>query len=81
MSTAGHNIEDRGCAVDSVLLNHYLGCFDDGKHSVTLLESQLVSTTARDGAFDQVVSDTHNYVRHNITQLDFFDFSTELVSG
>ena len=34
-----------------------------------------ISTAARDGTFDEVVSHANNDVGHNITQLDFLDFS------
>lgn len=81
MGTAGHQTEDRGRAVGSVLLDHYLSCFNDGNHSVTLFEFQFVGTAACDGAFDDIVPDTNNYMSHDINQLDFFDFSTELISG
>jgi hypothetical protein len=71
----------RGCGVGSVLLDHYLSGFNDGEHSVTLVELQLVSTAPGDSTLDQIVAYAHDHVRHDITQLNFFDFSTELVSG
>ena len=81
LGAAGHNLEDRGRAVESILLNHYFGCFHDGEDSVTLLEFQFVGTAACDGTLDEVVPNTHDDMRHDITQLHFFDGPTELVSG
>jgi hypothetical protein len=82
MGQAGDDAEDCGCSVkESVFLNHHLGSFYDGGDGVTFLEFEFVSTTARNDALNEIVSNSNCHVGHDITQLDFFDCSTQFVSG
>jgi len=64
-----------------IFLDHDLGGFDHGADRVTLLEFEFVGAAARDGALDQVVADPNDHMRHDIAELNFFDFSTQFVSG
>jgi len=65
----------------SVLLNHYFGGFDHSCDGVALLELEFVGTTAGDGTLDEIVPDPNDDMGHDIAQLNFFDFPTQLVSG
>jgi hypothetical protein len=65
----------------SVLLDHHFSSFDDSGYGVALLELEFVGTAAGDGALNEVVTDSNNHMRHDIAQLNFFNFSTEFVSG
>ncbi len=83
MGTPGDLVEDCGRAVrrlsrseSSILLNHYLGRFDDGSNSVALFELEFFGAAARDGALDQIVSDPNHDVGHDIAEFELFDFAT-----
>ena len=65
----------------SVFLNHHLGGFDDSGDGVTFLEFEFVSTTACNDTLNKTVSDSNRHVSHDVTQLNFFDCSTQFVSG
>jgi hypothetical protein len=69
------------CSDASVILNHYLSRFDHCGDGVALFEFEFVGAAASDGALDEVVADPNDYMGHNIAQLNFFDFSTQFVSG
>ena len=64
-----------------ILLNHYLCGFNNSKHCVALLELQIVGTASSDGALNEIVTHPDDYMGHDITQLDFFDGSTQFISG
>jgi hypothetical protein len=82
MGQAGDDAKDCGRAVKrSVLLNHHLGGFDHSRDRVALLELEFVGAAACDGTLNEIVSDPHDHVGHDIAELDFFDFSTQFVSG
>ena len=82
MGQAGDDAEDCGGSVKrSVLLNHHLCGFNDSGDGVTFLEFEFVSTTARNDALNEIVSDSNRHVGHDIAQLNFFDCSTQFVSG
>ena len=83
MGKAGDDVKDRGRAVRwfSVLLNHDFGSFDHGADGVALLEFEFVGAAAGDCALNQVLSDANHHVSHDIAELNFFDFSTQVVSG
>ena len=82
LGTADHYFEDCGCAARrSVLLDHNLGSFNNRNDGITFFEFQLVGATSGDGAFDEIVPHSDDDVSHHIAQLDFFDCSTEFVSG
>jgi hypothetical protein len=78
---AAHKLEDYGRRGSSILLNHHFGSFDYGRDRVTVLQLQFLGTAAGNGAFDEIVTDSHGHVGHDITQLNFFDLSTQFVSG
>lgn len=67
--------------MNSVLLNHHFRRLNNSNHGVSLFEFQLIGTSPRDGAFNEVVSDTHDDMGHDVTEFHFLDCSTELVSG
>ena len=62
-------------------MNHYLRSFHNGGDSVTLFQFKLVSATARDRTFNEVIPNTNYHVSHDVTKLYFFDFSRQFVSG
>ena len=64
----------------SVFLDHYFGGLDDSSDRVALLEFQLIGAAPGDGALDEIVSHPDDYMGHDIAELSFFDFSTQLVS-
>jgi hypothetical protein len=55
--------------------------FNDGSDRIALLEFQLVGATPGDGALYKVVADADDHMGHDIAQLNFLDFATQLVSG
>jgi hypothetical protein len=65
----------------SILLNHYFCGFNNSKHRVAFLELQVVGTAPCNGALNEIVSHPDDHMGHDITQLDLFDSSTQLVSG
>lgn len=67
--------------VRSILLNHYFRGLHDGTDRVANLELQLVGTTPCDGALDEIVTHAHHDMGHDVAQLDFLDFSAQLVSS
>jgi hypothetical protein len=69
------------CSEGSVLLDHDLGRFDHGGDGIAVLELELVGATASDGALNEVVPDPNHDMGHDVAQLNFFDFSTQFVSG
>jgi hypothetical protein len=82
MGKASDDAKDCGRAVSgSVLLNHHLGSFDHGGDGVALLKLEFVGTAACDGALNEIVPDPNHHMRHDIAQLNFFDFPTQFVSG
>ena len=82
MGAASNDVKGCGRAVKlSVLLNHYLGRFDDGRDSVAFLELKFVGTAASNRALNQVIADSYDHVSHDVAQLNFFDGSTQFVSG
>lgn len=82
MGEDGDNVEDRGRAVNAlVLLDHYLGGFDDGGNGVALFQLQFVSAAPRNRALDEIVANTNDNMGHDITQFDFFDFTAQFISG
>ena len=58
---------------DSIFLNHHLSSFDHGSDGVTLLELEFIGTSPCDGTLDEVLTDAHDYVSHDIAQVNFFD--------
>ena len=56
-------------------MNHYLRSFHNGGDRVTLFQFKLVSATARDRTFNEVIPNTNYHVSHDVTKLYFFDFS------
>ncbi|MDQ1390532.1 MAG: hypothetical protein QOF56_3986, partial [Acidobacteriaceae bacterium] len=42
---------------------------------------EIVGTAAGEGALNEVVADSNNHIRHEIAQLNFFNLSTQNVSG
>ena len=82
MGAAGDDSEDCGRAVSrSVFLNHDLSRFDHRADGITLLELEFVGAAPGDGTLDEVVADPNDNMGHNIAELNFFDFSTQFVSG
>jgi hypothetical protein len=82
MGAASDHLEDCGRAVKrSILLNHHFSCFDHGGDRVALLEFEFVGAAASDGALNEVVADPNHDMGHDIAELNFFDFSTQFVSG
>jgi hypothetical protein len=65
----------------SVFLDHHFGSFHDSGDRIALLEFQLVGAAPGDNTLDEVVSDADDNVGHHVAHLNFFDFSTQLVSG
>ena len=62
-------------------MNHNLGGFDDGDDGVALLELEFIGATAGDDALNQVVAHSNHHMGHDVTELNFFDFSAQFVSG
>ena len=62
-------------------MDHYLGGFNDCGDQVTFFQLELIRAAARDRTFDEVIPDTNHHVSHDVTKLDFIDFSAEFVSG
>jgi hypothetical protein len=82
MGAASNDVKGCGRAVKlSVLLNHYLGRFDHGGDSVAFFELKFVSTAASNCTLNQVIADSYDHVSHDVAQLNFFDGSTQFVSG
>jgi hypothetical protein len=82
MGAAGDNVKDCGRAVKrSILLNHYLGSFDDRGNGVALFEFEFVCAAAGDGTLHEIVTDPYHHMGHDIAQLNFFDFAAQFVSG
>jgi hypothetical protein len=72
----------RGCAVKkSIFLNHDFGGFDDGGDGIALFQFKFVGAAACDCTLDQIFADANHHMSHHISQLNFFDFSTELIPG
>jgi hypothetical protein len=69
------------CSKKLIVLNHYLCGSNSTKHRVALLELQLFGTAPCDSALDEIVTHPDDYMGHDIAQLDYFDSSTQLVSG
>jgi len=67
--------------VESVFLNHDLGRFNHRADGVTLFQLEFVGAATSDGALDEIVPDPNDHMGHDIAQLNFFDFSTQFVSG
>jgi len=70
---------ERRCG--SVLLNHHLGSFYHGDDGIALFELEFVGAAARNCTLNQVVPDSNDYMGHHFTELNFFDFSAQFVSG
>jgi hypothetical protein len=69
------------CNDSSVFLNHYFSSLNDCEDRVSLFEFQFVSAASSDRALDKIVSYPHDDMGHDITQLDFFNCSSEFVSA
>jgi len=69
------------CNKKLILLNHYFCGLNNSKDRVALLELQVVGTAPCDRALNEIVTHPDDHMGHDITQLDFFDGSTQLVSG
>lgn len=80
MGQAGDNAENCGRPVRSIFLNHHFGCFYNSRDRITLFRVEFVSTAAGYSALNEIVANPDNYMRHNITELNFFDLSTQFVS-
>ena len=64
-----------------VLLDHHFGSFNNCGDRIALFELQPVGAAPGDGTLDEIVPNADDNIRHDVAQLSFFDFSTELVSG
>jgi hypothetical protein len=69
------------CRKKLVLLNHYLGGFHNDKHGVAFVEFQLVGAAPCNGALNEIVTHPDDHMGNDITQLDLFDSSAQLVPG
>jgi hypothetical protein len=65
----------------SIFLNHDFGGLDYSGDGIALFELEFVGAAAGDRTLNQIVSDSHDHVSHNIAQFNFFNFSTQFVSG
>jgi hypothetical protein len=65
----------------SILLDHHFSSFDDSGYGVAFFELEFVGAAAGDGALNEVLANPNDYMGHDIAQLNFFDFSTQFVSG
>lgn len=74
MGKASDETENCRCAL--VFLDHDFRRLDYGNHCVSLFQFQFVSAAAGNGAFNEIVSDPYNDMRHDVAQLDFLDCST-----
>ena len=83
MGPAGDHTKDRRCAIKaiSIFLNHNLRRFDNSGYDITLLQFKFVSTAARNGAFDKVVSNANHNVSHDIAELNLFYCSAQFVAS
>jgi len=80
MGQAGDNAKNCGRSVRSVLLNHHFRCFDNGGDRIAFFKLEFIGTAAGYNALDEIVANPNNHMRHNITELNFFDLSTQFVS-
>ena len=74
----GRWLLEPGCLV---FLEHHFGRFDDHRNFVSLFETKLFGATAGNYALDLVLSNLDDDMGHDVAQLNFFDFSTQFVSG
>ena len=65
----------------SIFLNHDFGSFDDSGDGVALFQLKFVGAATCDCTLDQIFADANNHMSHHIAQLNFFDFSTQLIPG
>ncbi len=66
---AGEDAQDRGRVVlyPLGLLDHHFGSLHDGSHCVALFQFQFISAAASNDAFDEVLANTNDDVRHHIS--------------
>src|ERR1035441_10477185 len=63
-----------------LLHQHHFGRFNDGRHRVPLLETQLFGAAARDHAFNRVLAHTHRNMRHHLAQQNLRNASRQLIT-
>ncbi len=66
----------------STFLDHYFGRFDDygGPHRLSLQSKFFGAGTLSDDAFDQIVADFNDDMRHDGAELNSLDHAWELIS-
>ena len=65
----------------SILLNHDLCSFHNSDDGITLFKFEFISASASDGAFNEVVANTNNDMRHDIAELNLFYLSGQFVAS
>jgi hypothetical protein len=77
----GYNVQIWRKNVSSTLLNHHLRRFDNDLNGIALLQSEFLGAIARNHAFDEIVPNLDDNVRHDIAHLDVLDRTRELISS
>ena len=65
----------------SIFLDHDLCRFDNRGDHIAFLQFKFVRTAARNGTFDEVVSNANNDVSHYIAELNFLYCSAQFVAS
>jgi len=63
-----------------LLLDHHFRRFDNRCDGMADLQVHLLGTSTRDDAFDFIVANLHDYVRHYIAELHVLHLATKLVA-